>query len=122
VNSALQVDLVGQVNAEMLDGQYVSGPGGLPEFARAAHLDPEGLSIIALNATGGGGRLSRIVPRLGEDAVISVPQYDVDAVVTEYGVAILRGQSLEERARRLCAVAHPEHRAALAKASRALLE
>jgi acyl-CoA hydrolase len=117
VNSALQVDLLGQVNAEMLDGQYVGGPGGLPDFARAAHLDPQGLSIIALNATDGSGRLSRIVPRLGEDAVISVPQYDVDAVVTEYGVALLRGQSLGERARRLCAIAHPDHRAALIKAA-----
>jgi acyl-CoA hydrolase len=117
VNSALQVDLLGQVNAEMLDGQYVSGPGGLPDFARGAHLDPEGLSIIALNATDGSGRLSRIVPRLGADAVISVPQYDVDAVVTEYGVALLRGQSLDERARRLCAIAHPDHRAELNKAS-----
>ena len=120
VNSALQLDLFGQVNAEMLDGQYVSGPGGLPDFARAAHLDPEGLSIIALHATDGSGSLSRIVPRLGVDAVISVPQYDVDAVVTEYGVALLRGQSLGERARRLCAIAHPDHRAELIKASRAL--
>ncbi len=121
VNSALQVDLLGQVNAEMLDGRYVSGPGGLPDFAHAAHADPDGLSIIALNATDGSGRLSRIVPRLTADAVISVPQHDVDAVVTEFGVALLRGQSLDERARRLCAIAHPDHRAELHAASCALL-
>jgi acyl-CoA hydrolase len=121
VNSALQVDLLGQVNAEMLDGEYVSGPGGLPDFARAAHQNPDGLSIIALNSTDGTGKMSRIVSRLGTDATVTVPQYDVDAVVTEYGVALLRGQPLYERARRLCAVAHPDHRASLEAAAKAWL-
>ena len=121
VNSALEVDLLGQVNAEALGGRYVSGPGGLPDFARAAHLDPEGLSIIALNATDGTGEISRIVAQLPPGTPVSVPQHDVDAVVTEFGVAMLRGQPLDERARRLCAIAHPGHRPALEAAARGVL-
>jgi acyl-CoA hydrolase len=122
VNSALEVDLLGQANAEMLDGSYISGPGGLPDFARAAHLDSEGLSIIALNATGHRAATSRIVPRLAPGTPVSVPQHDVDAVVTEYGVAMLRGQSLHERAHRLCAIAHPDHRRTLQQAVREILD
>jgi acyl-CoA hydrolase len=121
VNSALEVDLLGQVNAEALAGRYVSGPGGLPDFARAAHLAAEGLSIIALNATDGSGETSRIVAQLAAGTPVSVPQHDVDAVVTEFGVAQLRGQALDERARRLCAIAHPRHRASLEAAAREML-
>jgi acyl-CoA hydrolase len=120
VNSALEVDLLGQVNAETLAGRYVSGPGGLPDFAHAAHRDPEGLSIIALQATDG-GTTSRIVAHLPPGAPVSVPQYAVDVVVTEYGAAMLRGQPLDERARRLCAIAHPDHRAALSASAREVL-
>jgi 4-hydroxybutyrate CoA-transferase len=118
VNSALEIDLLGQVNAETLGGRYVSGPGGLPDFARAAHLDPEGSSIIAMNATDATGAASRIVAKFAEGTPVTVPQHDVDAVVTEYGVAMLRGQSMDERARRLCAVAHPSHRHLLQRAAR----
>jgi len=121
VNSALEVDLLGQVNAETVRGRYVGGPGGLPDFARAAHLDPEGLSIIALNATEAGGAISKIVSQFEPGTPVTVPQHDVDAVVTEYGVALLRGQSLDERARRLCAIASPTHRTALEQAARTLL-
>jgi len=113
VNSALEVDLLGQVNAEYMDGRYVSGPGGLPDFAHAAHADQEGLSIVALNSTDASGATSRLVSRLGIGAPVTLAQHEVDAVVTEYGVAMLRGQSVEERARRLCAIAHPRHRPAL---------
>jgi acyl-CoA hydrolase len=121
VNSALEVDLLGQVNAEMLDGRYISGPGGLPDFARAAHFDPEGLSIIALNATDHRGIRSRIVSRLPAGTPVSVPQHDIDAVVTEYGVAMLRGQPGDVRASRLCAIAHPDHRPSLQQAVRDIL-
>jgi acyl-CoA hydrolase len=116
INSALEVDLMGQVNAEMLGGAYVSGPGGLPDFAAAAHRQPDGLSIITLPSTDSSGRHSRIVPRFASGTPVSVPQHDVDAVVTEYGVAMLRGQCLKVRLRRLIAVAHPDHRAALERA------
>jgi acyl-CoA hydrolase len=121
INSALEVDLLGQVNAEMLDGRYLSGPGGLPDFAHAAHLNSDGLSIIALNATDGSGARSRIVPRLAAGTPVTVPQHDVDVIVTEYGAALLRGQPLDERMRRLCAIAHPQHRPALQQAARELL-
>ncbi len=121
INSAVEVDLLGQVNAEMLDGRYISGPGGLPAFARAAHLDPEGMSIIALSATNADGSRPRIVPQLAPGTPVTVSQHDIDAVVTEYGTAWLRGQPLGERARRLCAIAHPAHRPALVKAAASIL-
>ena len=113
INSAFEVDLLGQVNAEMIDGRYVGGPGGLPDFAHAAHADPEGLSIIALNSTNAGGSVSRIVSRLESGVPVTLAQHEVDAVVTEHGAALLRGQPVDERARRLCAVADPKHRNAL---------
>jgi acyl-CoA hydrolase len=118
VNSALEIDLLGQVNAETVRGQYVSGPGGLPDFAHAAHRHADGMSIIALNATDGSAATSRIVPHFAAGTPVTVPQHDVDAVVTEYGVAMLRGQPMDERARRLCAVAHPTHRPGLERAAR----
>jgi acyl-CoA hydrolase len=114
INSAVEVDLKGQVNAEALGGRYISGPGGLPDFAHAARRCPDGLSIIVLNSTDASGRQSRIVPALPVGAPVTVPQHDVDAVVTEWGVANLRGCDLDERARRLSAIAHPAHRAGLA--------
>jgi acyl-CoA hydrolase len=121
VNSALEVDLLGQVNAESLGGRYISGPGGLSDFAHAAHADAEGLSIVALSATDGAGTTSRIVAQLAPGVPVSLPQHDVDVVVTEYGTALLCGQPVDERARRLCAIAHPDHRPALQSAARGLL-
>lgn len=121
INSALEVDLLGQVNAEMLGGRYVSGPGGLPDFAAAAHRNPEGLSIIALPSTDPKGRVSRIVAQFAAGTPVGVPQHDVDAVVTEHGVALLRGLDLDERLRRMIAVAHPDHRAVLDEAARRML-
>lgn len=113
INSALEVDLLGQVNAEMLSGRYLSGPGGLPDFAAAAHRHSQGLSIIALPSTDPKGKISRIVAQFAPGTPVTVPQHDVDAVVTEHGVARLRGVDLDERIRRMIAVAHPDHRAAL---------
>jgi acyl-CoA hydrolase len=110
INSALEVDLLGQVNAESLGGRYVSGPGGLPDFAHAARRCEGGLSIVALNSTDASGRQSRIVASLPAGATVTVPQHDADAVVTEWGVALLRGCDLDDRVRRLIAIAHPERR------------
>jgi acyl-CoA hydrolase len=121
INSAIEVDLLGQVNSEMLNGHYISGPGGLPDFARAAHLDPNGLSIIALNATDRSATRSRIVAHFRPGTPVSVAQHDIDAVVTEFGVAMLRGQPVDERARRLIAVAAPSHRASLERAVKDIL-
>jgi acyl-CoA hydrolase len=118
VNSAVEVDLLGQANAEMIGGRAVSGAGGAPDFARAARLTRGGRSIVALSATAGREQVSRIVPRLGTGAVCSIPRHDIDLIVTEYGVADLRGRSVHERAEAVVQVAAPMHRETLAAAWR----
>jgi acyl-CoA hydrolase len=112
MNSALQVDLTGQVNAEVAGTRYLGGVGGQTDFLRGAQLSPDGRSIIMLPATAARGTLSRIVTRL-DDSVVTSPRSTVDFVVTEFGVADLRGRSLAERADALIAIAAPEHRDAL---------
>jgi acyl-CoA hydrolase len=113
INGALAVDLLGQANAEMIDGRQVSGVGGLADFSRAARLSKDGRSILVLPATAAGGRHSRIVPRLGKRDVVSVARADADLVVTEHGVASLAGKSADERAEALIAIADPAFRAEL---------
>jgi acyl-CoA hydrolase len=113
INSALEVDLFGQANLEWRGERVVSGVGGAPDFVRAARRSAGGRSIIALASTAGGGAISRIVPRLASPTV-SISRSDIDTVVTEHGVAELADRSLDERAQALIAVAHPDHRAALA--------
>ena len=110
VNSALEVDLLGQVNAESLDGKQWSGIGGQFDFVLGAGRAAGGRAIIALPATGKGGTLSRIVHRLPVGARVTTPRYLTDCVVTEYGVARLRGKSDAERARELIRIAHPAYR------------
>ena len=116
VNSALEVDLLGQCNLEHANGRAVSGVGGAPDFSRAARLSTGGLSIVALNATYGREAHSRIVAALPSGSITSLPRCDVDCVVTEYGIADLRGTSVHERARALVDIAAPQHRDALALA------
>ncbi|WP_260581961.1 acetyl-CoA hydrolase/transferase C-terminal domain-containing protein [Sphingopyxis sp. PET50] len=115
INSALEVDLFGQVNLEWRGRAAVSGVGGAPDFARAAVQSPGGRAITALRATAGKGAISRIVPRL-DAPTVSIPRSDVDTIVTEYGIAELRGRSAGERAAALIAVAAPAHRDALERA------
>jgi 4-hydroxybutyrate CoA-transferase len=115
INSVLAVDLSGQANAEMLGGRQVSGTGGLLDFVRGARLSKGGRSILALPSTAGGGRASRIVPRLGETDVVSCPRADADIVVTEHGIARLRDKSIDERAEALIAIADPAFRDELAR-------
>lgn len=109
INSALEVDLFGQANAEFMGGRQISGIGGLTDFLRGARLADGGVPIVALAATARGGSLSRIVARLEPNAV-SVPRADLAVVVTEFGTADLRGLSLEARAQALIGVAAPQHR------------
>lgn len=109
LNSALQVDLSGQVNAEEIDTGYIGGVGGQPDFLRAAQRSPGGCSVVMLPATAAHGRYPRIVPRL-HGGTVTTARSTVDLVVTEFGVADLRGRSLAERARALIAVAAPHHR------------
>ena len=92
----------------------MSGTGGLLDFVRGARLSKGGRSILALPSTAGGGRSSRIVPRLGAGDVVSCPRADADIVVTEHGVAHLRDKSIDERAEALIAIADPAFRRDLA--------
>jgi acyl-CoA hydrolase len=115
INTAIEVDLSGQVNAEALGGRPLGMIGGQVEFVRGTRLSEGGRSVIALASTAGASRASRIVATL--DGPVTTPRSDVDCVVTEWGVAALRGRSLAERARALVAIADPAHREALDRAA-----
>ncbi len=110
INSVLEVDLLGQANAEMLGGRQVSGTGGLMDFVRGARMARGGKSILAIESTAARGAVSRIKPRLGTDGVVSCARGDIDHVVTEHGVAELRDKSVQERAAALIAIAEPAFR------------
>ena len=111
INSAIEVDLTGQVVADSIGYQMYSGVGGQMDFIRGAALAPEGRAIIALPAAAGADNaVSRITPALKEGAGVVTTRAHVRTVVTEYGVAELWGKSLRERAKALIAVAHPDHR------------
>ncbi|MBW6454415.1 MAG: GNAT family N-acetyltransferase [Trueperaceae bacterium] len=115
INTALEVDLTGQVGADSLAGAFYSGIGGQVDFNRGAAHAPDGKAIIALPSTARGGEISRIVTRLSDGAGVVTTRGDVHYVVTEYGVAYLHGKSVEERAIALIAIAHPDYRARLLK-------
>jgi len=117
INSAIEIDLSGQVNSEIAGGRYLGAVGGQVDFVRAGMASRGGRSIIAVPSTTPDGRHSRIVASLAGRPVTTA-RSDVDLIVTEFGVADLRGCGLTERARRLTAIAHPEHRDALSAASR----
>ena len=110
MNSCFEVDLAGQVNAEYAGAARVASGAGQVDFARAAHASRDGASVIALTARTTSGA-ARIVPELAHP--VTTPGHDVDYVVTEYGVARLRGLTAAERRRALIAIAHPDDRAAL---------
>jgi 4-hydroxybutyrate CoA-transferase len=110
VNSALEVDLLGQVNAESVDGRQITGIGGQFDFVLGAARAEGGRSIIALPASAARGTRSRIVARLGSGARVTTPRFLADYVVTEHGVATLRGKSDAGRARELLHIADPAFR------------
>jgi len=110
VNSALQVDLQGQVCAETINAKQYSGIGGQMDFVRGATWSKGGKSIIAMSATAKNGQISRIVSTFKPGDAVTTPRNDVDYVVTEYGAAHLRGVDMAERARRLIAIAAPQFR------------
>lgn len=112
VNSAIEVDLLGQVNAEMINGEQFSGVGGQLDFLHGCQMAEDALAIHLMPATAGGGTRSRVVPRLGVNSV-SATRYDTQVVVTEFGVAWLKDATVRQKAERLIAIAHPDHRAEL---------
>jgi acyl-CoA hydrolase len=116
INSALEIDLTGQVNAETAQGRHIGLTGGQMDFVRAANRAPEGRSIIALPSTSRDRAHSRIVARLA-DGVVTTPRAEADCVVTEHGIAELKGRTLAERARALISVADPAFRAELERAA-----
>ncbi len=107
VNSAVQIDLSGQVNAEVVNGQQISGTGGSVDFMRAAKSSNGGRSVVALSSTARKGTVSRIVKQV---EMVTALRTDVDLVVTEYGIADLKTASLSERADALIQIAHPDFR------------
>ncbi len=113
INSAIEVDLSGQVVADSIGHRLYSGVGGQMDFIHGAALAPEGRAIIALPSTASGGTVSRIGSRLHEGAGVVTTRAHVRTIVTEWGVAELFGKSLRERAEALIAIAHPDFRAEL---------
>ncbi len=111
INSAVEVDLTGQVNAEVVGGTYVGAVGGVGDFLRAAQASRGGVPIVALPSTAGAH--SRIVTKLA--GPVTVPRSDACVIVTEYGIADLRGLSLAQRMPKMIAIAHPDHRERLAR-------
>ncbi len=116
INSAVEVDLTGQVCADTIGSKQYSGVGGQMDFIRGASLSPDGKPIIALTSTTNKG-ISKIVPMLKEGAGVTTTRAHVHYIVTEYGVANLYGKNLRQRAKALISIAHPDHREALEKAA-----
>ena len=116
INSCIEVDLMGQVASETLGLKQFSGTGGQVDFVRGAALSKGGISIMAMPSTAAKGKASRIVPLLTEGAAVTTPRNDVDYIVTEYGIAKMKGKTLRERAQNLIAIAHPDFRAGLEEA------
>ena len=116
INSCIEVDLMGQVASETLGLKQFSGTGGQVDFVRGAALSKGGISIMAMPSTAAKGKASRIVPLLAEGAAVTTPRNDVDYIVTEYGIAKMKGKTLRERAQNLIAIAHPDFRAGLEEA------
>ncbi|MDP0929645.1 acetyl-CoA hydrolase/transferase C-terminal domain-containing protein [Paracoccus onubensis] len=114
INSAVEVDLLGQINSERAGngGPIIGGIGGQLDFTRGAQMSEGGRAIIALPATTSRMTVSRIVPRVAE---VTISKADADTIVTEYGIAELRGQAIDERARRMIAIAAPEFRDELSR-------
>lgn len=118
INATLEVDFLGQCASESLGSTYWSSSGGQPDFARGAVMAEHGQSFIVLHSTAADDSVSRIVPQLHPGAAVTTFKNVVDKVVTEYGVAELRGSTIAERTRRLIAIAHPKFRDELSRRAR----
>ena len=110
VNSILETDFLGQVNAESIDGAQYSGTGGQLDFVRGAFDSRGGKSILAFYSTARNGTVSRVVPRLSSGATVTTPRMDVHYLATEYGIVDLKGKDTRERALAIIGLAHPSYR------------
>lgn len=115
INSCVQVDLMGQVCSECVGPKQISGVGGQVDFIRGAAMSKGGKSILAFPSTAAKGTVSKIVPYLDDGAAVTTSRNDVDYIVTEYGVARMKGKTLRQRARALIEIAHPDFREDLKK-------
>jgi len=119
INATLSVDFLGQCASETINGRYYSSSGGQNDFARGAAYSEGGQGFVVLHSTTSSGS-SRIVPQLAAGDAVSTHKNTVDQVVTEYGVAELRGRSIRERTQNLIDIAHPAHREELTAAARSM--
>jgi acyl-CoA hydrolase len=120
INSTLTIDLLGQCGSETIAGHYYSSSGGQADFARGAMYSPGGQGFVVLHSTTADGAISKISPTLAAGDVVTTIKNTVDKVVTEWGVAELRGRSIRERATALIGIAHPDHRDRLRHAAHGL--
>ncbi len=120
INATLQIDLLGQCGSESLGSTPYSGTGGQVDFVRAANRSRDGKAFIVLPSTAKDGAVSRIAPVLSPGTHVTTSKNDINYVVTEYGVAQLRGKTASQRARALIGIAHPDFRAELSEAARAM--
>ncbi len=120
INTALQVDILGQVCSQSIGYKHFSGTGGQLDTHRGAQLSPGGRGIIALRSTAKNGTVSTIVPTLSPGAEVTIPSQDVDTIVTEYGIAELKGLCLKDRMETLIRIAHPDFRGQIREEARKL--
>lgn len=120
INATIAVDLLGQCASETVSGSYYSSSGGQADFARGAMYSPGGQGFVVLHSTTKEGAVSKIVPQLSAGDVVTTMKNTVDKVVTEWGIAELRGRSIRQRATALIGIAHPDHRSDLTAAAHRL--
>lgn len=120
INATMQIDMLGQCGSESLGTLPYSGTGGQADFVRAANRSRDGKAFIVLPSTAKGGSISRIVPTLSAGTHVTTSKNDINYVVTEYGVAQLRGKSARQRCEALIGIAHPDFRGELRDQARAL--
>jgi len=121
INNAISVDLTGQINSETgIGARIINGHGGQPEMHMGAILSKGGRAITLLPSTALDGAISRIVPQLDQGAIVTIPRYFADYVVTEYGIASLMGKDCRQRAEELISIAHPNFRAELRQQAKEL--
>ena len=120
INATMQIDLMGQCGSESLGTKPYSGTGGQADFVRAANRSKDGKAFIVLPSTAKGGTISRIAVTLTPGTHVTTSKNDISYVVTEYGVAQLRGKSAKQRAEALIGIAHPDFREQLTEQARSL--